>query len=299
MRCASHRGQPQGTHSTRMAEASQATDATKPKSNLALRLLTAAFWAPLILWLLYAGPFWGFPLLAGGSAVAASYELFAMVAPQHRMLRAFGVLATVAVFAGIAVAPVQGVFALIAMSVAVLGMLAALGRPEPVESAATRMGWAVAGPFYIGGMFGALSDLYSAQQPYGGSWVLLCLFFSFMSDTWGYFVGRTFGKHKLSPIVSPKKTVEGSIGGLAGGVVFGVATQTLALHPVLPLSHAVLLSLLATAAGQAGDLCESLVKRSSGVKDSGTILPGHGGMLDRVDAMLFAAAVVWAYVKLV
>jgi phosphatidate cytidylyltransferase len=119
--------------------------------------------------------------------------------------------------------------------------------------------------------------------------------FGFFSDTAGYFVGRRFGRRKLAPIVSPKKTVEGAFGGLAGGVIGGVIAHFTIL-PVLPLLNAVALGVVATALGQLGDLCESLIKRSVGVKDSGTILPGHGGILDRSDAMLFSVATVWLYV---
>jgi phosphatidate cytidylyltransferase len=120
----------------------------------------------------------------------------------------------------------------------------------------------------------------------------------FFSDTGGYFVGRRFGRRQLAPIVSPKKTVEGAIAGLAGGLLGGLLAHFWYLRE-LALPNAIGLSLAATAIGQAGDLCESLIKRSMGVKDSGTVLPGHGGIMDRSDAMLFSAATIWAYVALV
>jgi phosphatidate cytidylyltransferase len=172
-------------------------------------------------------------------------------------------------------------------------MLLCLSKPEPIASAASRMGWSIAGPLYVGATFGALAAIF--HRDHGGSWVVLTLLFSFMSDTAGYFVGRKWGKRKLSPLVSPKKTVEGSIGGLLAGLASGLVMHAWLL-PTLPLIDAIWLSLLATAVGQAGDLCESLIKRSANVKDSGAILPGHGGFLDRSDAMMFATMVVWAYV---
>jgi phosphatidate cytidylyltransferase len=171
-------------------------------------------------------------------------------------------------------------------------MLVALARPAPLEHAAARMGWSLAGPLYLGTLFGAIARLYDHRH--GGSWVMLALLCGFLSDTGGYFVGRKLGKHRLAPVVSPKKTIEGALGGLAAGLCGGLVAHFWLLRE-LPLWHAVVLSLLATALGQAGDLCESLVKRSVGVKDSGTLLPGHGGILDRSDAMLFSAAVIWAY----
>jgi phosphatidate cytidylyltransferase len=264
-------------------------------SNLALRLLTAAVFAPLIIYLLYLGPWWGFPLIAAIACALGAHELFAMVAPQHRLLHVYGIVASLVVFGLVAWPPAQrGLLpALIALTCS--GLAAGLHAPEPIERAAARMGWAVAGPWYLGGLFGAIAALFAHRN--GGSWVLLALVFGFFSDTAGYFVGRRFGKRLLAPIVSPKKTVEGALGGLAGGLAGGIIAHFTIL-PVLPLWHAIVLSLLATALGQLGDLCESLIKRSVGVKDSGTILPGHGGILDRSDAMLFSVATVWMYVTL-
>jgi len=266
-----------------------------PRSDLALRLGTAGITAPLIIWSLYFGPAWLFPMLSVLACSFATYELFAMVAPTHVGLRVYGVLAALAVFAAFVVPGGQAHIAGVLIACVVVGMLMALAKPEPLEGAANRMGWAIAGPIYVGGCFGAIGAIF--DRPYGGSWVILTLLFSFLSDTAGYFVGRKWGKHKLSPIVSPKKTIEGALGGLAAGLASGVF-MSLTLLPVLPLSHAIPLALFATAAGQAGDLCESLIKRSAGVKDSGTVLPGHGGLLDRSDAMMFVSAVVWFYVTL-
>ncbi len=271
-------------------------EARNQKSDLALRLVTAGFTAPLILYLLFAGPAWGFPMLAAFASALAAYELFGMVAPAHLLLRGFGVISTLILFAGVAVPSLTPYLSAALIGLVVIGMLVALARPEPIEGAAHRISWVIAGPVYVGCTFGALAAIFAHKN--GGAWVLLTLFFSFMSDTWGYFVGRAWGKHKLSPVISPKKTVEGSLGGLVGGLVFGLATRAVFI-PEIPLLDVVVLSLVATAAGQAGDLCESLIKRSVGAKDSGNILPGHGGMLDRTDAMMFAASVVWVYVTFI
>jgi phosphatidate cytidylyltransferase len=264
-------------------------------SNLALRLLTAAVFAPLILYSLYLGPWWGFPLIAAIACGLGASELFAMVAPRHPLLRIYGVLASLVVFGLIAMPAAQEWLPLAMITLTCLGLALGLHAPEPVEQAAVRMGWTVAGPLYMGALFGALAALFAREH--GGSWVVLALVCGFFSDTAGYFVGRRFGKRPLAPLVSPKKTVEGAIGGLAGGMAGGVLAHFTIL-PVLPLGHAIVLSLVATAFGQMGDLSESLIKRSVGVKDSGTLLPGHGGILDRSDAMLFSVAIVWLYVTL-
>jgi phosphatidate cytidylyltransferase len=282
-------------------------DQAAPKrSNLAERLLTAAVVAPFLLWTLYLGPSWAFPIVVGLTALLGAAELFAMVAPRHGLTMLWGVAATAGVIttlwagrvdplAGLHADPGGGSRSLIALLIALTvgGLTTTLVGAEPIDRAAQRAGWAVAGPLYMGALFGALGLLF--QRPYGGSWVVFAMLCGFWSDTGGYFVGRAWGKTPLNR-VSPKKTVEGSIGGLAASLVGGLLAHFWFL-PVLGLLPAVLLSLGAAAAGQVGDLCESLIKRSTDVKDSGNILPGHGGILDRSDALVFASAVVWAYAE--
>jgi phosphatidate cytidylyltransferase len=267
------------------------------RSNLALRLLTAAVWVPLLLYSLFLGPPWLFPSMAAIVCTLGAYELFAMTSPEHPLLRVWGILATLLVFAPTSGTIADGWLGPIAIVVVCGGLLASLVRVAPVESAGLRQGWSIAGPFYLGALFGAIARLY--HHDHGGSWVLLVLIYAFGSDTMGYFVGRAIGKHKLYPAVSPAKTIEGSLGGLLGALLFGGLLAHVWFLRALPLLDAVILSISAAAAGQAGDLCESLLKRSVGVKDSGTMLPGHGGILDRVDALLFCSAVVYLYVSLI
>jgi phosphatidate cytidylyltransferase len=269
--------------------------ASSRRSNLALRLLTAGFFAPLIIYMLWWGPAWLFPAVTGVMALGGAWEMFTMVAPQQMLLRVFGTLASLATYCVIGFGLGGQHLALGMVALTCVGMLVSLAQPEPLEGAALRMGWAIAGPLYIGALFATLILLF--RHAHGGSWVMLALLCGFLSDTAGYFVGRSLGRRKLAPVVSPKKTVEGSFGGLGGGLFGGLLAHFWFLRE-LGLVHAIALSLVAAGFGQAGDLCESLIKRSVGVKDSGTILPGHGGILDRSDAMLFSAAVIWAYVSL-
>ena len=133
------------------------------------------------------------------------------------------------------------------------------------------------------------------RQNNGDLWILFALGVIFMSDTGAYYAGKTFGKTKLYPHVSPKKTIEGSLGGLAAGLLFALIFSMFALPFVSwwsCLAAAVILNVL----GQAGDLFESLLKRAVGVKDSGKSLPGHGGLLDRIDGVLFASPPLFTYV---
>ena len=134
----------------------------------------------------------------------------------------------------------------------------------------------------------------------GLSTKLLGYFFSviFGSDIGAYFAGRAFGKHKLAPAISPGKTVEGLIGGLIVAAVAAIVT-TLTFFPELPFQYSIPLAIVLAAVGVLGDLCESAMKRGSKTKDAASILPGHGGFLDRVDSTLFALPVVYAYLSLV
>jgi phosphatidate cytidylyltransferase len=131
----------------------------------------------------------------------------------------------------------------------------------------------------------------------GSGVVLLCLGLSWFADTCAYFAGRFLGKHKLYEAVSPKKTLEGALGGLVGSVAFALLASFWFLRGSLPVVHAVPLALVAGVLGQAGDLAESVLKRSTGIKDSGGIVPGHGGVLDRVDALLLTSVVVFLYAQ--
>lgn len=265
----------------------------KPRSNLTLRLLTAAVTVPLILYSLFFPPKWLFPGMTVTVCVLGAIELFAMVAPEHPFTRAWGVLTSLFVCLLVGgVIPMTWAlptFLLITLG----GLLTTLVKPEPMAQAAARAGWSIAGPAYLGGLFGTIVLLF--HQQHGGEWCVLAMLYAFWSDTAGYFVGRAFGKHRLYPAVSPNKTVEGSIGGLVGALLGSLIAHFWFL-PSLGLVAAFLLAIAAAAAGQLGDLCESVIKRSTGVKDSGTLLPGHGGILDRVDALLFTNAAVYLYV---
>jgi phosphatidate cytidylyltransferase len=124
-------------------------------------------------------------------------------------------------------------------------------------------------------------------------WLFFALAVNWSGDTAAYYVGRTFGKHRLAPVVSPKKSWEGAAGAVVGSVILGVLYMGY-FEPHVALWKIILIAIVANVAGQFGDLAESAMKRGAGVKDSGSILPGHGGLLDRVDSSLFAVPVVYA-----
>jgi phosphatidate cytidylyltransferase len=157
-----------------------------------------------------------------------------------------------------------------------------------------RWSLSVAVALYIGvlGMYIGLLR----HSPSGRPWVLFLLFVTFASDTGAYAVGRLTGRHRLAPQISPGKTVEGAIGGLIFGALVAAIAAT-ALRLTAPPWVAAVLALLVSVAAQLGDLCESALKRRLGVKDAGRLVPGHGGLLDRLDSLLFAAAVVYYAVQ--
>ena len=146
------------------------------------------------------------------------------------------------------------------------------------------------GVIYVGFLGAHLLLLH--QLPEGSSWILVLTAITAGSDSGAYYCGRRFGKHKLCPQISPNKTIEGAIGGLVVGVAVAVLMVIL-LRLQVSWFFLVPVAVLLTGVGIAGDLTESIIKRATGSKDSGTLLAGHGGVLDRVDSLLFAAPVLY------
>ncbi|GMV14765.1 MAG: phosphatidate cytidylyltransferase [Polyangiaceae bacterium] len=265
------------------------------KSNLTVRILTAVVFVPFLLALLFVGPAWGFyALVAFASAVGAS-ELFAMTHPGDRVAQGIGVVLTLAVSAAVYFYTKDArVLLAVFFAVPIVGVLLPLWRLGQIETAALRVMANVGAPFYIGALFCTIGLLRRDLGAEGPRWVVMTLTFAWLADTGGYFAGRFFGKTKLYEKVSPKKTREGFYGSL-GGACLGATVASLWYLPSIPLQHSIPLALFAGALGQMGDLVESLLKRSTGIKDSGWIVPGHGGLLDRVDALLIVSPIVYLY----
>jgi phosphatidate cytidylyltransferase len=161
------------------------------------------------------------------------------------------------------------------------------------DGACSSWAFTLAGVFYLGWIASRYVAL--IELPNGRDWVILALFSTFACDTSAYFVGRAFGRHKMAPDISPAKTWEGAAGGLAGTIAVGLGV-TLIFKLPLAIWQAVLLSIAISVFAQTGDLVESLFKRNMGAKDSGSALPGHGGVLDRIDSVVFTGLVVYYYV---
>ena len=274
-----------------MTEAIEQTPAKKRLSGTTLRVVTVVPLIPIILWMMFAGPSWLWPAFVLLAIAIGGYELMAMKVPSSRGLRSWG--SVTSVLFGYTILFVDDAAALYAVVLLIiLGSMAwSLLQEDPLLNASARIGWLLGTPIYVGGTLSAVALVRSFDPT--GAWVLLTMVLAWGSDTAAYFVGRKYGNTKLAPRISPKKTIEGSAGGLAAAVV-GALIMSFFL-PGMKALDAIALGVLAGAAGQAGDLMMSVLKRSSGVKDSGGILPGHGGILDRVDALAFTAPATWAY----
>jgi phosphatidate cytidylyltransferase len=274
-----------------MTDAIEQPPVKKGLSGTALRVATVLPLIPIILWMMFAGPLWVWQTFILAAVALGGYELMAMKVPSSRGLRTWGSVSSVLfaytiIFLETASA-VYGVVLII-----ILGAMAwSLLQEDPLHNASVRIGWLLGTPVYVGGTLAAVALVREFEPT--GAWVLLTMVLAWGSDTSAYFVGRKFGKTKLAPRISPKKTLEGSAGGLMASVV-GAVIMSFFLPGLGPID-AVALGILAGGAGQAGDLMMSVLKRSSGVKDSGGILPGHGGILDRVDALAFTAPATWAF----
>jgi phosphatidate cytidylyltransferase len=181
---------------------------------------------------------------------------------------------------------------------ALLLLAVALWRGRDLESV-TAAAATLLGAVYLGALGGTIAALRVLPPAADGAWRLsLLLGIQVIADSLAFFVGHAVGRRRLAPGISPGKSVEGALGGLAGGVLGALAVRSLGL-PALPLAHAASLGAAVAALGIVGDLDESLLKRWAGVKDSGTLFPGHGGMLDRLDSLLFGAPVLYYYFQYV
>jgi phosphatidate cytidylyltransferase len=265
------------------------------KSNLAVRLITVAVVAPLLLCTLFLGPAWAWYAVVLVATLIGASELFAMTHPADRVAQGIGVASTGAMSAGVYFCSSDARALLtVVVLVTLVGLLVPLWRLGRIEDAALRILSGVAGPLYVGLLLATIALVRREQGDDGPEYVLLILMLAWLGDTGGYFFGRYLGRTKLYPAVSPKKTREGFAGSLVGSVCGSLLAHFWYL-PSLPLGRGIALALVAGALGQFGDLVESLLKRSTGIKDSGWIVPGHGGILDRIDALLVVSPIVYLY----
>jgi len=262
-------------------------------SNLALRVLTAVVALPLVGALVAWREPLGFGVLVLVVAALALTEYAGLtLAAASRRLRACVVAVGVGLAAALYLRPELSLVWVLAALVAVSTVV--LLEPGDLPAAGARLGLAGFGVVYLGVLPASLALLHR-DAAHGAVWVCAAIAVTFGNDTGAYFAGRALGRHKLYPAISPAKTVEGAVGGLAAGLAILLAGHA-TIAPTMTIADCLFIAGPAAVLGPVGDLVESMLKRSVGAKDSGKLLPGHGGMLDRIDALLFVSAWVYVYV---
>jgi phosphatidate cytidylyltransferase len=264
------------------------------RGDLARRLGTAAIGIPALALALFWGPPMVIVAVCVAVAVIGLWEFYALLAARGvAPLRVTGFLLAAGFFIQ-TVRPALVPPALVPIA-AVIVLVAMLTRGGDVPGSVTSAGATLLGAAWLGGLGGTMASLRLVPIEQGGPWVEMLLLTTVMTaDSAALFVGSALGRHKLAPRISPGKTWEGLAGGVAGGIAGALIVRHFGLQWI-PLTHMVVLAVLVTLAGVAGDLAESLLKRWAGVKDSGALFPGHGGMLDRLDSLLLGAPVLYYY----
>jgi phosphatidate cytidylyltransferase len=190
--------------------------------------------------------------------------------------------------------PALGTFLPVAASVLLI-MIARLFLPRPVDGAIEDVASTFLGVFYVAMLFAYQVGVRTGED--GKQWLVFLYFIIWASDIGAYSIGIPFGKRRLYEKVSPKKSIEGLLGALVASAAMALLCRVWFMPPI-GAGEAVAIALMLAVVGTVGDLVESLFKRAAGVKDSGTIIPGHGGILDRMDSMLFAAPVLYYYLRM-
>jgi phosphatidate cytidylyltransferase len=258
------------------------------------RIISALVLIPLaILIVIYATPIY---LLIGIGLIGTVclYEYFGLMrAMGIHVQPLFGHLA----FWVLLIAFRQGRFpaGILLALVMIAAFLSALWRRRTVKERVLALLVELFGIFYfVLFLYPAIPVRYDFGDRIGMQWILLLLAVIWAGDTFALLAGKTFGKHLLAPVLSPKKTYEGAVAGLLGGIGIAAALRYLFL-PDLPMLHVIIVSFLLGIFGQLGDFAESLLKRAAEIKDSSHLIPGHGGALDRMDSLLFAIPVLYFY----
>jgi phosphatidate cytidylyltransferase len=241
---------------------------------------------PLLVWIVWTGPAWLFAALIVALAAAAAWELGRMfVHAGHAAMPSMNVVVAAVVAASFSVPA----WSSLVLTLAVMAVMAALlVQPAPLSAEPALVGLLAIG--YVGWLLGHALLLYSL--PSGPRFVLFLIGVTWLGESAAYAVGSTIGRHRLAPVISPRKTIEGAVAQLVVSVLAALALGAWLLPDWAPASAMAAGAMLGIV-GQVGDLAESVLKRALGTKDAGAIIPGHGGVLDRIDSLLFNVAALY------
>ncbi|MBK8013206.1 MAG: phosphatidate cytidylyltransferase [Deltaproteobacteria bacterium] len=264
---------------------------------MATRIISALVALPLVILVVQLGG-WTFAALILAVGAVCLWEFAGMVLPGDKLGRSATVGVGLAMLLLGLVGRFSGGDAVGWFCLAPIGLLTFfLFRTGDMATVASRAGLACLAVLWAGILLVGTAAV--RFLPRGEAWLYLVCVLAWGSDTGAYFTGRFLGKRKLYEKVSPKKTWEGAVGGVVVATAGAFLLMWALGAPNIPIGHLVVLAPVAAAFGQVGDLSESLLKRSMGVKDSGRIMPGHGGLLDRVDAVLFIGPILFLYAQVV
>ncbi len=252
------------------------------------RVLTALILIPVVTYTVLMGPEWLLWLVAAVVAVLCFHEYEALAAAHG--IEKLGMPGYVAGL--LLLAPLEREALLVVAVLALVALLSAM-RSDDLAKVLPRAATLAFGVVYVFGAWRSAILLHAAAR----YWLFYALVLTWIGDTAAYYVGKSIGQHRLAPRISPGKSVEGAIASLIASVAFGYF-YLMRLVPGVAPWEAAAISAMANVAGQLGDLAESALKRGAGVKDSGALLPGHGGWLDRVDSALFAMPAIWVWITL-
>ena len=257
-----------------------------------IRIITGIILTIVILGVILFAPAWGIQLFLGLGILGAAYEYIAL-GSDHPVDRYIGTIAVAAILSSVILHyPLDTLL----LFIAPILLIYLLFFHKPMETAFHRLAILLSSIVYPGLLGAAILML--PPKPDGRYLVLVVAAIAFIGDTAAYFGGKTLGKHKLWPQVSPKKTWEGSISGVIGSIIAAVGVQ-LIFPAHFSITKLAIAGLIGAPIGQMGDLIESVIKRSAGVKDSGNFLPGHGGLFDRLDAFLMVGVFVYLWTILI
>ncbi len=261
-------------------------------NNLVIRILTALVGIPIVIACIYYGGL-AFHIMFF-TVVLFSVMEFYSICKKYNPMNILGTVIAILFFIVLSIGSYVQEF--IILSIFVLFFCAMLKKS--VENVSCRLSITCFGAFFITWTLFHMILIRNIDN-YGMHYIIFLFANIWMLDTGAYFIGKKFGKHKLASIVSPKKTVEGAIAGVVTAIIVSLAYRHLFMQEVMTNSESIIYALVISFVGQFSDLAESLFKRDCNIKDSGNIIPGHGGMLDRFDSYLFCAPIFYYLIQFI